>query len=195
MSADKALKALTLVLGGARSGKSAFAERLASEGGRVLFAATAEAGDVEMAERIARHRARRPSAWGTLEAPLRLAAQLRSGVGGYDTVLLDSLTLWVSNLLLRSEAAGGAASDVHSEASDLLEAYREGPAAWIVVSDEVGSGIVPPMPLGRAFRDALGGVNQLFAAQADRVFLTVAGLPLTLKPGAATTAPPREQAP
>jgi adenosylcobinamide kinase/adenosylcobinamide-phosphate guanylyltransferase len=174
-------KTLTLVLGGARSGKSVFAERLAREGGRVLFAASAEAKDDDMARRIAAHRARRPASWDTLEAPIDLASELAEAADGYDTVLLDCLTVWVANLLLRRGPGPGAEAEAATAGRELLRAYEEGSAAWIVVSNEVGLGVVPPTELGRDYRDALGRVNQLVAQRADRVYLTVAGLATELK--------------
>ena len=172
---------LTLVLGGVRAGKSAFAQRLASDGKRVLFVATAEAGDAEMAARIAAHQASRPAEWDTLEEPMGLAAALRRTVNSYDLVLLDCLTLWVSNLL--TSAREGAGNWVIAQAEALLAVQRESDAEWVVVSNEVGLGVVPRTPLGRAFEDALGRVNQLFAARADAVYLMTAGIPLQIKGG------------
>ena len=172
---------MTLVLGGVRAGKSAFAQRLASDGKRVLFVATAEAGDAEMAARIAAHRASRPADWDTLEEPVDLAGVLTGAVDGYDVVLLDCLTLWVSNLLASAQAREGAGNRIIAQAEALLAVQRESGAAWVVVSNEVGLGVVPPTPLGRAFEDALGRVNQLFAAQADAVYLMTAGIPLQIK--------------
>ncbi len=181
------MKELILILGGARSGKSAFAERLAAaRGGGVLFVATATAGDEEMARRIAAHRVARPAAWRLLEAPVAVADRLAEGgperVG---TVLLDCLTLLVSNLLLAHEAEGeeGVARRVDAEIDGLLRRFDEdqGAATWLIVSSEVGLGLVPPYPLGRLFRDLLGRANQRFAARADRVYLMVAGLPLDIK--------------
>lgn len=174
---------LTLVLGGVRAGKSAFAQRLAADGKRVLFVATAEAGDAEMAARIAAHRASRPAEWDTVEEPVGLAAALRRTVNGYDVVLLDCLTLWVSNLLASARAQEGVGNWVIAQAEALLAVQRESGAAWVVVSNEVGLGVVPPTPLGRAFEDALGRVNQLFAARADAVYLMTAGIPLQIKGG------------
>ena len=171
---------LTLVLGGVRAGKSAFAQRLASSGRRVLFVATAEAGDAEMAARIAAHQASRPPEWTTLEEPVDLVSALAPVVDGYDTVLLDCLTIWVSNLLLRTPDPA-AAEVIASGAEELLALQRRSAAAWIVVSNEVGLGVIPPTELGRAYEDALGRVNQLFAAQADAVYFMAAGLPLQLK--------------
>ena len=169
---------LILVLGGARAGKSAFAQGLAEKGqGAVLFVATAEAGDAEMAERIVEHRRQRPAGWDTLEEPLKLAAALEQASPNYDTILLDCLTLWVSNLLGEEQGT----PDVERETRRLLDVYEAGAATWILVSNEVGLGVVPPSALGRRYRDALGLVNQLVARRADHVYLLVAGLALDLK--------------
>ena len=172
---------LILLLGGARAGKSAAAERLAQAGRRVLFIATAEALDEEMRRRIAAHRARRPSGWGTLEEPLDPVAAAAPILARYDTVVLDCLTLWVSNLLLRQADYSGAETAIQDASRGLLELIESTSATWIVISNEVGLGVVPPSPLGRAYRDALGRVNQLFAARAAKVYLMVAGLALELK--------------
>lgn len=174
-------KELILILGGARSGKSAFAERLAMSARRALFVATAEALDDDMARRIAAHRSARPRAWHTLEEPLDLAAAMRPVVNAYDAVLLDCLTLWVSNMLLKSEGVSNAEADILTAANALLDLYAASSAAWILVSNEVGQGVVPPSALGRAYRDALGRVNALVAARADKVYLMSAGLALDLK--------------
>lgn len=172
---------LILLLGGARSGKSSAAQRLAQAGRRVLFIATAQALDADMARRIAAHRAQRPAEWDTLEEPFDPAAAAAPLLNRYDTVVLDCLTMWVSNLLLRQEAAAAAEPALLDAAGRLLALIERSPAAWIVVSNEVGLGVVPPSPLGRTYRDALGRVNQLVAARADRVYLLVAGLALELK--------------
>ena len=174
-------RGLTLVLGGVRAGKSSYAQRLASAGRRVLFVATAEAGDAEMAGRIAVHRASRPPDWDTLEEPVDLADALAPVLHRYDTVLLDCLTLWVSNLLLRVDDPWTARDHAVAQARALLDLQAHSDAAWVVVSNETGLGVIPPTPLGRAFQDALGRVNQLVAAQADSVCFMVAGLPLTVK--------------
>ena len=174
-------KQLILVLGGARSGKSAFAERLAGQGGRVMYVATAEALDDDMRRRIAAHRSQRPAEWDTLEEPLNLAPVLPAALEGYDTCLLDCVTLWVSNLLLSNEGNSAAEREILEAARALMEVYERSHATWIVVSNEVGLGVVPPSALGARYRDALGRVNQLLAARADRVYLMVAGLALELK--------------
>ena len=177
---------LTFILGGARSGKSTLAEQLAARGERVLYVATAEGRDEEMRRRIAAHRAARPEHWDTLEEPLELVAALRPIRDRYDTVLVDCLTLWVSNLLLQRQAAGAAEDAIEERvlnaARELLQLVAISGGGWIMVSNEVGLGVVPGSPLGRAYRDLLGRVNQLVAAQAREVYLMVAGLPLQVKP-------------
>jgi adenosylcobinamide kinase/adenosylcobinamide-phosphate guanylyltransferase len=168
-----------LVLGGARSGKSSFAERLAAEAGQpVLYVATATASDDEMAERIRQHQARRPPEWRTLEAPTHVAEALRVALGDARTVILEDLTLLLSNLMLQLSAV-----DAEAEAKRDLTAILQPRAGVevIVVSNEVGMGLVPPYPLGRQFRDALGRLNQCAAARVNDVYLMVAGLPLRLK--------------
>ena len=167
---------LTLILGGVRAGKSSYAQQLATQGRRVLFVATAEAGDAEMEARIRAHQASRPTEWDTLEEPLDVVPALAPVLHRYDTVLLDCLTLWVSNLLLSS-----ANYDIPAEARRLLELYRQGDASWIVVSNEVGLGVVPATELGRAFADELGRANQIVAEEADAVYFMAAGLPMAMK--------------
>jgi len=170
----------TLVLGGARSGKSTFAERLAAaHGGRVTYLATAQAFDAEMTARIAAHRAVRPANWQTAECPLDPAAALRAFGAETDCFLLDCLTLLVSNLLLADESS--AEARVQSALDALLAAGRETEADLIIVSNEVGLGLVPEYPLGRLYRDLLGKANQRLAAHADHVYYLVAGLPLDVK--------------
>lgn len=168
---------LTLILGGARSGKSTYALRLAAYYPEVLFLATAEPRDGEMAAKIDRHRAERPAHWRTLEAPLGLAAAL-SATAPAPLVLLDCATLWVSNLLL---AAGASWPAAEADLAALLAWHRASQADLIVVSNEVGWGIVPADELTRTYREWLGWFNQRLAAAADRVYLLVAGLPLELK--------------
>jgi adenosylcobinamide kinase/adenosylcobinamide-phosphate guanylyltransferase len=181
---------LVLILGGARSGKSALAERLAARhapDGAVLFVATARAGDGEMRARIAEHRRRRPAGWRTLEAETDLATAIAVAVGDARVVLVDCVTLWASNLLLASvgpddeSAPPDLEATALAEVDSLLDAYRDGAATYLVVTNEVGLGLVPPYPLGRAYRDLLGRMNQRLATAADEVYLLVAGLPLELK--------------
>lgn len=172
---------LTLIIGGARSGKSAFAEKLAARHERVLFVATAEALDDEMRQRIAKHQDNRPATWHTLEEPRAVAEVITSTDVAHNVLLLDCLTLWVSNLLLDMEEQSGAEQHITAEAERLLAAYEASDAEWIVVTNDVGGGVVPPTVLGRAFQDALGRVNQLFAARADKVYQMTAGIALDLK--------------
>jgi len=177
---------MTLILGGARSGKSALAQKMAHESGRpVLYVATATAGDEEMAARIAAHQAERPAHWHTLEAPLQVGAAIAAArPAGADLVLVDCLTLLANNVLAPlPETISSAEADaaLGAEVDGLLAAYLAGSAEWIIVSNEVGLGLVPPYPLGRLYRDALGRANQRLAAVADEVLFMVAGLPLVLK--------------
>ena len=176
---------LTLVLGGARSGKSRYAEQLARRlGPRVLFVATAEALDAEMAERIAAHRATRPGGWTTLEAPRAAGAAITAAGDSFDVVLFDCLTLLANNVIVplpEPLTASDAEAVLAAEVDGLLAAQRASPAHWLVISNELGLGLVPPYPLGRVYRDALGRANQQLAASADNVYFMVAGLPLVLK--------------
>lgn len=175
---------LILILGGARSGKSTYAEKLAAEWGpRVLYIATAEARDEEMVQRIAAHRLSRPVTWRTLEAPHHVGAALTTVKDSLDVLLLDCLTLLVSNIILSKEGEPQAVIEaaVQAELEAILAAQVRLNAPLIVVSNEVGLGLVPPYPLGRVYRDVLGRANQYLAAQANRVIFMVAGLPLTLK--------------
>lgn len=167
---------LTLVLGGARSGKSGYAERLARETGLARhYIATAEPFDDEMRARIARHQADRAGdGWQTHEAPRDLADALRGASAPDRVVLVDCLTLWLSNLML-------ADADLGEATAGLQAALAAAPGPVILVSNEVGMGLVPETPLGRAFRDAQGRLNQSLARQAQQVVFVAAGLPLILK--------------
>lgn len=177
---------LTLVLGGARSGKSSHAERLAAQsGGPVLYVATAEALDPEMSDRIAAHRENRPQDWRTLEAPRNLASRIKAELDGVQVILIDCLTLLANNLFSASEGEEfyrQAEQELLTEVEALIELTEHSDCEWIVVSNEVGLGLVPANPLGRAYRDALGRANQRIAAGADRVSLMVAGLAVEVKP-------------
>ncbi len=166
--------ALTLVLGGARSGKSFYAERLVQACAPPwIYIATAQAFDGEMRERIKLHHERRPSDWTTVEAPLTLPEAIRSAPEGAP-VLVDCLTLWVTNLIL-------AERDAEAAFAGLLEALCAAPGPVVLVSNEVGLGIVPDNALARRFRDLAGALHQRVAAKAERVVFMVAGLPLTVK--------------
>lgn len=181
---------LTLLLGGVRSGKSARAVTIAADqqgSGRVLFVATAEALDDEMRARIRAHRRERPPAWDTLESPLALAAELDRAIAEqrapYAVIVIDCLTLWVSNVLLSLSDDEDADGIISTRVAELLDVRTRtsGGTHWIVVSNEVGLGVVPPTSLGRRYRDLLGRANQMVAAAADDVTLMVAGLELALK--------------
>jgi|SRR6185437_12113505 len=171
-------KTVTLVLGGVRSGKSRWAQQLAANAARVAYVATAQPCDAEMAEKIRRHRDERPSHWHTFEEPLELGRLIAEYSAGFDVILIDCLTVFVANL------QGAADADPVSMArriEDFLEALRTLPVSMVLVSNEVGSGVVPPYPAGRKFRDALGELNQRVAGIANNVVLLVAGIPLALK--------------
>ncbi len=180
-----ARKQVILVLGGARSGKSAFAEQLAQAigGDHVLFVATAQARDAEMARRIQAHRQSRPDTWRTLEAPRRLGSALKAHYKAERVILVDCLTLLVANVLEDFVDPFGkeATTAVHEEIDELLTTVQTLPVTTILISNEVGWGLVPPTPLGRAYRDLLGWVNQHVATVADEVYLLVAGLSVPIK--------------
>lgn len=166
----------TLILGGARSGKSALAERIAMEYDAVLYVATAAAGDDEMAARIDHHRARRPAHWQVLESPLHLGATLRKEAHVARCLLVDCLTLWLSNLLCSNDEAL-----FDRERNALLGAVETCPGELVLVSNEVGQGVVPLGALSRRFVDEAGRLHQDLAARCERVVFTVAGLPQLLK--------------
>ncbi|MDX1432036.1 MAG: bifunctional adenosylcobinamide kinase/adenosylcobinamide-phosphate guanylyltransferase [Gammaproteobacteria bacterium] len=166
---------LSLVLGGARSGKSRYAEsRLARHRGQRIYLATAEPGDAEMAARIAAHRRRRGTEWRTVEEPLELAATLALSSAPRTAILVDCLTLWLANLM-------GAKRDLAAETSRLLEVLGGLDGTVVLVANEVGLGIVPDNAEARRFRDAAGILHQDIAKIADEVVLVAAGIPLTLK--------------
>lgn len=167
----------SLILGGARSGKSALAERWAIESGRdVVYIATAERRDGEMDARIDLHRARRPAGWTCVEEPLALASAVRRSAAMDRCVLVDCLTLWLSNLLCLDDAAR-----YGREREALLDAVAAAPGMLLLVSNEVGLGIVPMGELSRRFVDEAGRLHQALAARCERVVFTAAGLPLMLK--------------
>ena len=176
---------ITLLLGGARSGKSSYAQRLADESGKsVTFLATAQALDDEMSARIKKHKAERPADWQTLEVPLDSASHV--GQIKSDVVILDCMTLLATNLLMQfvkddlvDEAPFTKA--IHEEVDDLLVAIRAGEKDWIIISNEIGLGLVPPYQMGRVYRDLLGWANQRLAREADKVIFMVAGIPMVVK--------------
>ena len=196
---------LTLILGGARSGKSSFAERRAKElgGDSVLYVATSETKDEEMQQRVEKHRSERPFAWGTLEAPRNVAQALRQAQGAAirqerseeKVILLDCMTFLVANHLMDAAAPEDdpfddpssdpfdvqIEADVVAEVKALVEYVQEADVELLVVSNEVGLGVVPPYELGRAYRDILGRANQILARHADEVQLLVAGIPMKVK--------------
>ena len=169
------LAPLTLILGGARSGKSRFAEALIERAAAYgTYCATAEPKDDEMAGRIAAHRAQRGAFWHTIEAPLAVADTIAAAANPERPLLVDCLTLWLSNLLM-------AEASIDEEFATLRAALRDAAGPIVLVANEVGLGLVPETPLGRHFRDAAGRLNQDIAALADRVVFVAAGLPLVLK--------------
>ena len=176
-------RSVTLVLGGVRSGKSRYAQELAARSSRVTFLATAERrDDEEMRSKIERHRAERPAHWTTVEEPLDLAGAIQQAGSDCDVLLIDCLTLFAANLL---EAHGESAELLQVRVDTPVEAFcdalRSVPCSVVLVSNEVGSGVVPAYVLGRQYRDLVGEINQRVAALADTVILMVAGLPLALK--------------
>lgn len=178
-----------LVIGGARSGKSAFAEKQALESGlRVTYIATAQAQDGEMERRVAHHRARRPAAWASVEEPVKLADTLRAHAAPDACVIVDCLTLWLSNLFFAGAAARQAEAGeaiacplLAGETQALFDALPQLPGRVILVSNEIGWGVVPMHPVSRLFADEQGRLNQRVAAVSDSVTLVAAGLPLELK--------------
>lgn len=181
---------LTLILGGARAGKSRYAEQLAkATGGRVLFVATAQAGDEAMRRRIEAHRRSRPQHWRTVEAPLGVAGAIARQGDTFDVAILDCLTLLVSNIICQvggddpeaEEEFRETRSRVEGELRALIDWFEGSRTHLIVVSNEVGLGLVPTYPLGRVYRDLLGWANAWLTQRADQVLLMVAGLPVDVK--------------
>jgi adenosylcobinamide kinase/adenosylcobinamide-phosphate guanylyltransferase len=171
-----------LLLGGARSGKSAYAQELATLiGGRVLFCATAGALDDEMQSRIEKHRRSRPPGWEALEAGREIGGALGNQASLYDAVIIDCITILVANAIGDETDIEKAESAVNAEILSLIELLKRRQCNYILVSNEVGSGIVPDNRLGRLYRDELGKANQKLAAVADEVYLLTAGIPLKLK--------------
>lgn len=175
---------LIFILGGARSGKSSFALKLAeSIKGKRLYIATAEALDDEMAKRIKKHKKERGNNWNTIEEPIRIANVIKRNKG-YDVILLDCLTLWVSNLMhreARSKGQGARGGRTLQKITDLISACKKAKASIIIVSNEVGLGIVPDNPLARQFRDIAGFANQKIADAAGEVYFMVSGIPSKIK--------------
>ena len=176
---------ITLILGGARSGKSAYAQRLAEESGEsVTFLATAQALDDEMIARIQMHQAERPTGWETLEIPFDIAScvqQIKSKV-----VVLDCITLLITNLMMQYvkddlvDAAPFLAA-VQKEIEEFTETLQQPEQDWLIVSNEVGLGLVPPYQMGRVYRDAIGWANQRLAREANKVIFMLAGIPMVIK--------------
>lgn len=185
MKQNPEMAKLVLILGGVRSGKSRFAQELAARlsGAGVLFVATAEGRDAEMRERIEFHRGSRPAEWETLERPLEVGAVLAREAGRHDVVVIDCLTLLVSNILLQAADSEPqrAQALVEAETRSLLAACRQRPGTVIIVSGEVGLGVVPDNPLARTFRDLLGWANQALAAEAAATYLMVSGFPVEVR--------------
>jgi len=183
----------TLILGGARSGKSNFAQELALKSDKpVLFVATATAGDEEMRQRIEEHRKARPATWSTLEATTHLGSQITSNIGKAQTVIIDCITLLINNILLqRSPDIDGqinarqAEKEVFAELGELVDCINKVNASFIIVTNEVGLGLVPADSTSRLYRDLLGKANQILAKRVDEVYLMVAGIPLRIKPAMA----------
>jgi adenosylcobinamide kinase/adenosylcobinamide-phosphate guanylyltransferase len=191
-------KKFILILGGARSGKSTFAQSMSAElGKKVLFVATAEPLDEEMASRVAEHKRRRPESWRTLEIDIKVGQKLQGHIEDADVVLLDCITLLVSNIILNpapchSEGAqrsknleaidfAEAEKQVTAEIEDLIDCINKHAGDFIVVSNEVGLGLVPDNKLGRIYRDLLGKANQLLAKHASEVYFMVSGIPVKIR--------------
>ena len=174
---------LVLVTGGSRSGKSRFAQQLAAKRpGPHAYIATAQTLDEEMRQRVEAHRRSRPSEWAVIEEPWAVPEAIRRAAAASPTVILDCVTLWMTNLLISDDAYDERRAEV--AANELVDAARADPAATvIVVSNEVGSGIVPDNALARRFRDCAGRANEVIAGGADEVYLLVSGIPVRIKPG------------
>lgn len=180
-----------LLTGGARSGKSHFAQELAVKSGkRVLFVATAEAGDDEMRQRIKAHQLSRPPEWGTLEAPTNVGNEILKKAGVAEVIIVDCITMLVNNIF--NQYADRAAEQIDAvllerevtrEIGELIECLKQNSAAFILVTNEIGLGLVPANPIDRLYRDLLGKANRMLAEQVEEVYLMVAGLPARVKPG------------
>ena len=179
-----------LLIGGARSGKSSYAEEMARQiGGEVLFVATAEARDDEMHRRIEVHKQSRPSHWHTLEAPCKVGSCIAIDSRPFNVVVLDCVTLLVNNILCQHMAANGeevnekaVEDDVKLEIKAIIDCMQKSPATYILVTNEVGEGIIPLGASTRIYRDVLGRANQMLAREVDEVYLMVAGIPVKVKP-------------
>ena len=175
-----------LITGGARSGKSGFAQQLALKSGKsVLFVATAVAGDEEMERRIKEHQRTRPSSWSTLEATKRIGRQIEQNIGEAQVVIIDCITLLVNNIFNQYNDQIDALiieKEINDEINELVNCINLINASFIIVTNEVGTGLVPANRIGRLYRDLLGKVNQMLAEHAGEVYLMVAGIPLQAKP-------------
>ncbi len=179
-----------LITGGARSGKSHYAQEMAAKSGKpVLFVATAQAGDDEMRRRIEIHQKSRPASWQTLEAPARVGDRINDAIGSGQLVLLDDITLLISNAIGELLSADGTDIDepkaeaaVNKEIDGLIKCLRSVKADFLIVTNEVGLGIVPDNKLSRVYRDLLGKANQVLAHEADEVIFMISGIPLKVKP-------------
>jgi adenosylcobinamide kinase/adenosylcobinamide-phosphate guanylyltransferase len=184
------VKKIVLLLGGARSGKSRLAQEMAKgTGNKVLFVATGTAGDEDMHQRIAMHKQDRPVEWRTLEAPLNIGKQITANLGDAQTVIIDCITLLVSNVFCRyTEEQFGEIPDtdldaeINLEINGILDCLQKTEATFFLVSNEVGLGIVPDNRMARLYRDSLGRANQVLAQSADEVYFLVAGIPIRIKP-------------
>jgi adenosylcobinamide kinase/adenosylcobinamide-phosphate guanylyltransferase len=183
------LKTVTLLLGGARSGKSYYAQEAAKKVDKVLFVATAEAGDEDMRRRIRKHQEDRPANWRTLEATTHIGSQILAAFRQEDLVIIDCITLLVTNIICQIDERNYDNCDealleeqVYSEIQELQECLKKVSSSFILVSNEVGWGIVPDNRISRIYRDLLGRANQMLAQSADQVYLMVAGIPLRVKP-------------
>jgi adenosylcobinamide kinase/adenosylcobinamide-phosphate guanylyltransferase len=174
-----------LIIGGARSGKSRLAQELALEsGGDILFVATAEAGDEEMKQRIEKHRKARPSAWVTLEATTHIGSQITKNIGSAKTVVIDCITLLLNNIFQQFDEAADEnliEEAVLTEIKELIDCQEHVAASFIIVSNEIGLGIVPADRISRLYRDLLGRANQMLAEHADEVYMLLAGIPVPIK--------------
>jgi len=184
------VRKIILLLGGARSGKSQFAQELAHKAaGEVLFVATATAEDEDMRLRILKHRSERPASWRTLEVPFNIGLAIKQGMGETELVVIDCITLLINNIFCKFDLSqfetieeSVLGDQVAEEIQELVKCIETTPGSYIIVSNEVGLGLVPDNRMGRLYRDFLGRANQTLARCADEVYLMVAGIPLRVKP-------------